>query len=133
MAIDFSVPGASRSAGGHSLGFRAEFFFQDWQHRPVELLRLGDAHLMDFESNDRESGARKHFDHPAWPQIWKSEIVGLDQDERFFDLRVGGKADGTIQDAAVGIGKLGPEFQIALDCFWIESCEHAGLKIRYVT
>ena len=34
-----------------------------------------------------------------------------------------------IQDAAVGIGKFRPEFQIALDGFWFESSEHSRLEV----
>src|ERR1043166_9687030 len=101
MAIDFSVPTASRSAAAHSLGFRPamnsimlsqfsrplfgpSFFFEDRKHRPVELFCLRDAHAVHFKPDDREARPRKYFDDPARSQIWEFEIVGLDQDESFF-------------------------------------------------
>src|SRR5207302_10132192 len=82
---------------------RAEFFLKDWEHRPVELFRLGDAHAMHLKADDGEARSRKHFDHTARSQIWELEIVGLNQDECLFDLRVRRKTDGAIQNAAVGI------------------------------
>ena len=111
--------------------FLAEFFLKDWQYRPVELLRLGDAHAVHLKTDDGQARPGKHFDYAAGPQIWEFEVVGLDQDECLFDLRVRGEADGAIQDAAVGIGKIRPELQIALDCFWIERRQHAGLEVGY--
>ena len=87
---------------------------------------------MHLKADDGEARSRKHFDHTARSQIWELEIVGLNQDECLFDLRVRRKTDGAIQNAAVGIGKLRPEFQIALDCLRIESCQHAGLKISHI-
>src|SRR6266545_2065828 len=67
MAMDFSLPGMSRSSGGHSLDFR--------------LCR---------------------------------------------------KSDDLIEDSPVTIGEFRPEFQIALDCFGIESRQHSGLEVGYL-
>src|SRR5207249_9163481 len=82
--------------------FCAKFVFEDWQHGAVKLLRLGDAHAVHLETDDAQTGLGKDFDHAARPQIWELKIIGLDQDERFFDLRIDGKTDGAIEDAAVG-------------------------------
>src|SRR5213596_2917933 len=90
----------------------AEFFLKDWQHGPVELLRLRDAHSMDLEADDGEPRARKYFNDSARSQIWKPKIVRLDQDECLFDLCVRGKPDGAVEDATVGIRKLRPKFQV---------------------
>ena len=87
---------------------------------------------MDLESDDGEARSRKHFDDPAWPEIRELKIIGLDQDERFFDLRVRAKMNGAIQDSAVGIRKFRPEFQITLDCFWIENRKHARLEVSHL-
>src|SRR5439155_868528 len=73
--------------------FLAEFFLKDWQYRPVELLRLGDAHAVHLKTDDGQARPGKHFDYAAGPQIWEFEVVGLDQDECLFDLRVRGEAD----------------------------------------
>src|SRR5437016_2533411 len=109
----------------------AEFFLKDWQHGPVELLRLGDAHSMDLEADDGEPRARKYFNDSAGAQIWKPKIVGFDQDKCLFDVRVAWKADAPIQDTAVRIRKRRPELQIAFDRVWIESREHARLEVSY--
>src|SRR4029077_17208771 len=73
----------------------------------------------------------KYFNDSARSQIWKPKIVRLDQDECLFDLGVRGKADGAIQDTTVGIRKIRPKFQVALDCLWIKSREHTGLEVSY--
>src|SRR5438045_8796649 len=95
--------------------FRTEFFLKDRQNRPVKLLGLCDAHLVDFESDDREAGARKHFDYAPWTQIREPEIVRLDQHKRSLDLSTGRVGDGTIENTTVRISKLGPPFLNALD------------------
>src|SRR6266545_6324016 len=59
----------------------AELLLKNRQHRAVELFRLHNAHLMDFESDDGEPRPRKYFNDAAGPQIWKPEIVGLDQNQ----------------------------------------------------
>ena len=82
MAIDFSVPAASRSSGGHSLclspghefhnafpvfaaALWAKFFLKNRQLWSVEFLRLRNAHLMNFKSNDGEPRAGKYFIDPC--------------------------------------------------------------------
>src|SRR5256884_2188776 len=110
----------------------AKFFLKNRQHRAVKFLRLPNAHLMNFESNDGEPRAGKYFNDTARPEIWKPEIVGFDQDEGLFDLCVGGEGDDSIQNSAVRIGKFRPELQIVLNCFWIESGQYSGLKVGYL-
>src|SRR5262249_33219413 len=63
--------------------FWTELFLKDRQHRAVKLLRLCNAHLVNFEANDRETSARKYFNHSAGTQIWEPEIVRLNEHERF--------------------------------------------------
>ena len=96
----------SSQALAASLG--AEFLFKDRQDRSVKFFRLRHAHAVHLESDDVETGARENFDHAARPQIRKFEIVRLDQDERFLNLRPGRKLDHLIENAAVAIGKFRP-------------------------
>src|SRR6266508_2131973 len=90
--------------------FGTELFLKDRQHRTAKLLRLCHAHLVHFETNDREASARKHFDHAAWTQIWEPEIVRLNKDERFFDLRTVRKRHGVIHDSTIRIREFRPQF-----------------------
>src|SRR6266487_7056568 len=90
--------------------FRTELFLKDRQHWPVKLLRLCHAHLVHFEADDREASTRKHFDHATWTQIWEPEIVWLNEDERFFDLRATRKRHGVIHDTTIRIRKFRPQF-----------------------
>ena len=112
--------------------FRAQFFLQNWQNRPVKLLRLRHAHAMDFESNDVETGARKNFDHAAGRRFGNLKLSGLIRTSVFSTFASGGKLDRVIENAAVAIGKFRPELQIALDGFWVERREHAGLEISHL-
>jgi len=61
------------------------------------------------------------------PQILKPEIVGFDQDQRLFDLRVGGEGT-TLPKFRRQNRKFRPELQIVLNCSWIESRQYSGLK-----
>src|SRR4030095_4660209 len=112
--------------------FWTKLFLKHWQDRPVELLRFRDAHPMDFESNNGESRSGKYFNDATRPQVWKPEVVGLNQDERLLDLRVGGERDRAIQNSAVGIRKFRPEFQIPLYRGWIESCQYSRFKVSHL-
>jgi len=108
--MHFSVPGKRRCSSLAALGrapdmnstmssqasatfARAEFVFQNRKDGSVEFLRLGHAHAVHFESDNVEPGARENLDHAARPDIWKFEIVGLDQDERFLDFCPGRISD----------------------------------------
>src|SRR6266496_422767 len=95
----------------------AQLLLKNWQHWSVEFFRLCNAHPMNLESDDVEPGSRKNFDNPARPQIWKSEIVRLNQHERLLDLSFGWEIDDLIQDAPVTIGKFRPQFQVTLNGF----------------
>ena len=57
------------------------------QHRSVKFFGLPDAHPVNLEADDRQTGLRKDIDHAAGPQVRKFEIVGLNQNQRLLDLR----------------------------------------------
>ena len=62
--------------GGDDVG---QFGSQNFFDRAVELYGLGDAHAMDFDSDDVKASAREEIDDVAGTARWKTEIVGLDQ------------------------------------------------------
>ena len=122
--MHFSVPGSpfgcrdfARSPAGHELYdvfpgfasfFGSKFVLQHRQDRSVKFFRLRHAHAVNFESDDVETGARENFDHAARAKVRKFEVVRLDQNERFFDLRPGRKFNHLIENAPVPVGKFGP-------------------------
>jgi hypothetical protein len=55
-----------------------------------------------------QAGARKNFNDAARPQIWKFEIVRLNQHEGLLDLCISGVGDDVVQDPPVAIGKFLP-------------------------
>src|SRR6266542_2727235 len=109
----------------------AELLLENRQHRTVEILGLRNAHLMNFESDDGETRARKYFDDAAGPEIWKPEIVRLDQDQCLFDLCISGEGDDSVEDPTVRIRKIRPEFQITLDRLWVKRSQDSRFKVGH--
>ena len=143
--MHFSVPGSRRCIVARRAGRRAGHEFDDVfprfaaflgaelvrqhrQDRSVKFFRLRHTHLVDFEADDVEPGAREHFDHAAGPAVGKFEIVGLDQDERFLNFGVGRIGNDIVEHPAVAVGKFGPELEIIFDRLGVERGEHAGSK-----
>ena len=84
---------------------------------------------MNLEADNVEAGARENFDHPAWTNVRELEIVGLNQDQRLFDLRVLWKLDRLIENAALAIGKFRPKFEVALDRFCIQRRNYRRFEV----
>ena len=63
---------------------------------------------MNLKANDVQAGARKNFNDAARPQIWKFEIVRLNQHQGLLDLCMSGVSDDVVQDPPIAIGKFRP-------------------------
>src|SRR5207244_8048722 len=111
----------------------APFVLKNGKHGAVKLFCLRDAHSMELEANDAETGTRKNFDNATRPQVWEFEIVRLNQDECLLGFCITWKRNDLIQDSPVRIGKFRPEFQIAFDSFGIKSRQYSGLEVSYLS
>src|SRR5207244_4632877 len=100
----------------------AQFLLENWQHGSVELLCLRHTHAMNLEADDVEAGARKNFNDSTRPQVWKFEIIRLNQHKRLLDLCGFRESDHPIEKSTIDIGKFRPEFQIAFNRFGLERC-----------
>ena len=63
---------------------------------------------MNLKANDVQTGARKNFNDAAGPQIWKFEIIRLNQHEGLLDLCISGVGDDLVQNPTIAIGEFRP-------------------------
>src|SRR5437588_12575103 len=107
----------------------AQFFLENRQHESIELLRLRHTHAINLEADDVEAGARKNFNDSTRPQVWKFEIIRLNQHERLLDLCGFRESYHPIEKSTIDIGTFRPELQIAFNPLSLEPRHPPGLTV----
>jgi len=66
---------------------------------------------VDFGGDDPEAGAGKDVNDQAGPGAGKTEVIGLENDQRLLQGRSLGNVAGVVHDAAAFLAVFGPELQ----------------------
>ena len=105
---------------------------EDFLDRSIELDCLGDAHPMNFDSDDVKSRAREEVDNVTGTTGGESEIVRFDQHKGALWNFAGLINDRIVDNAAIRIGKAGPKFGFGLSFLGVWGGENGRLEISDV-
>ena len=84
---------------------------QNFAHRPVKIGRLGHAHAVDLDAHNVKPRARKEINDVAGAAGGETKVIRLDEDEGALGSFSGRIGKSVLDDAAVAVGVMSPEFE----------------------